>query len=178
MKATAERTIKSILDWLTRWFPYVFAGLGLACVVLAVTNVALVLSNSNLRGDVQKAKVAQAADHATIVARAAEEKRQAKLAQIIQCRNAIPALARANLLIDTFRANLREQAETSRQKAPLEATAAAKAFDLATARKRDRAAGRLEDFPPVTAETCNALAVKLLGKKGAKPFLLPTRKQR
>lgn len=157
------------VPFMTRGAAYVAIFLGLVCLGMAAFNVYLWNTGRQTRAELVAER------HARLTQRQ-QDRRAGEIGKVVQCRQSIPAIARANAVIGDLREDHRSRARQARALAKVDPTEKLRKVHQAIAKQQDKKADELQGFPPVTMEQCDALARQLLGKEWEK--IIPPAAQR
>jgi hypothetical protein len=152
--------------FMTRGAAYASMFLGLICLGMAAFNVYLWNDSRQTRAELTAERTAR-------LSQRQQDQRSAAIGKVVQCRQAIPAIARANSVIADLRADHRDRAAQARALAQADPTEELRAAHLRIARQQDRKAKSLKGFVPVTMAQCDDLARKSLGPNWRKILAPP-----
>jgi hypothetical protein len=163
---TDDQQERPAVPFMTRGAAYATMILGLLCVGMAAFNVYLWNDGRTTRSDLR-------AERAARLTQRQQDERAANIAKVTQCRQAIPAIARANRVIGDLRRDHADRARQARRLAAVDPTAVLRKVHLAIAEQQEMRAADLQDFPAVTMAQCDDLAKHLLGPNWEKILAPP-----
>jgi hypothetical protein len=154
------------VPFMTRGAAYATMILGVLCLGMAAFNVYLWNDSRTTRSDLR-------AERAARLTQRQQDERAANIARVTQCRQAIPAIARANAVIGDLRRDHVDRARQAESLAAADPTVELRKVHLAIAKQQEMRAADLQDFPPVTKAQCDELAKQLLGPNWEKILAPP-----
>lgn len=147
-----------ILGDITRGALYAFLTLLLALIVGAIFNIYAWNSGRQTRAELVAEREAR-------LTQREQDERSSAIATVSRCRQSIAGIQRANIVLEDLRADHRARAASARDLATADPTEELRRVHLTIARREERRAALLVDFPPVTKAKCDRLEKKLLGAK-------------
>lgn len=139
---------------MTKRAMYLFMALALLFCAAAAFNIYAWNDGRSLKAELKAERTAR-------LTQRQQDEKQAKLLKVAQCRQSIPAIGRANIVIGSLRADARSRARQARALAKADPTPRLRRVHLSIAAQQDRRADALTDFPTHTLKSCDDLAHKL-----------------